>query len=115
VALTADQLAQLRRMISEATEDAGWTDDDIAAIAEANVAADGTYDLRAIAAAIWEMKAAKYVTLANTSESGSSRSLSQIFEHAQAMANYFKNSLTTGDPTAVFPRSTRMVRPTREG
>lgn len=108
MALTADQLAELRLMIDEADGSGGWSDDILLALAE-----PPPYDLRAIAARVWEMKAAKYVELASVSESGSSRSLGEIFSHAKQMADYFKKPATdTSSPAA--PRSMRMVRPTRE-
>lgn len=112
MALTPEQIVVVRRMVSEPTADNGWTDEDIAALAELNVNEDGSYDLRALAAQIWEMKAASYVSLARVSESGSSRDLQQIFDHAKLMADYFKNP-QTNEATPVFPRSTKMVRPTR--
>jgi hypothetical protein len=113
MALTEDQLAQVRRMINEPTEDNGWTDDLLMAGAEAYFAND-VYDLRAYAGSLWEQKAAQVAELANVSESGSSRSLSQIFDHYMAMSARFGTAPGTG-VTITAPRSTRIVRPTREG
>lgn len=112
MALSVDQLAALRLMIDEPTQ-VPWEDATLLALAEPP-ATDGTYDMRAIAARIWEMKAAKYVKLASMSESGSSRSLGEIFSHAKQMADYFKKP-ETGEvvPAVVYPLSTRIVRPTR--
>lgn len=112
MALSEDQLATLRLMIDEPTQ-TPWDDATLLALAEPP-AADGTYDLRATAASIWEMKAAKYVKLTSMSESGSSRSLGEIFAHAKQMADYFKKPVTDAEvPSTTFPRSTRIVRPTR--
>lgn len=112
MALSDVQLAQLRLMISEKDESGGWTDETLLELAEQNTATDGSYDLRATAAMIWEMKAANYVELTSVSESGSARSLQQVFEHAVQMANYYKNPLS-GVPVPVYPRSTKMARPVR--
>lgn len=112
MALTADQLAELRLMIDEADSSGGWSDETLLALAEPP-AADGTYDLRAVAARVWEMKAAKFVELASVSESGSSRALGEIFSHAKQMADYFKKPATETPSTATAPRSMRIVRPAR--
>lgn len=111
--LTLDQLALVRRMINEPTDSDGWTDVVLLASAEAYFL-NGDYDLRSLSASIWEEKAAKVAELVNVSESGSSRSLSQIFDHYMAMAKRFHES--TGEETTVvaYPRSTRMVRASRE-
>jgi hypothetical protein len=115
VALTADQLAQLRRMIDEATDANGYTDSLLVAGAEAYFA-DGVYNLRSYAASLWEEKAAKAAELVRTSESGSSRDMQQVFDHYMALANRFGGSAGTETPsTASYPRSTRIVRPVREG
>lgn len=113
MALSADQLAQLRRMIDEADDAGGYTDDILRALAEAYFV-NGAYDLRRIAGSVWEEKATQAAELVNTSESGSSRSMSQVFDHYMALAKAFGSSTGNGD-TAVYPRSTRIVRPTREG
>lgn len=113
MALTADQLAQLRRMINEPTDVDGYTDALLLAGAEAYVT-DGVYNLRAYAASIWEEKATKVAELVNTSESGSSRSMAQVFDHYMTMASRF-GAATGGTATTTAPRSTRIVRPTREG
>jgi len=114
MALTANQLAQLRLMISEKDASGGWTDDTLLELAELHFE-DGAYDLRATAAQVWEMKAANYVELTTVSESGSSRSLGEVFTHAVKMADYFKKQLTEPTPadTALYPVSTKIVRPVR--
>lgn len=116
MALTADQLAQIRRMVSD-TDNQFWSDDLLLASAEAFALDDGTYDLRGMAASLWEERAASWSSLVRTSESGSSRDLQQKFDHAIVMARRFQESGsgTPTDPDAVYPRSTRIVRPTREG
>lgn len=112
MALSADQLAQLRRMIAEPTDANGYTDELLLAGAEAFFMND-VYDLRAYAGSLWEEKATNVADLVNTSESGSSRSMSQIFDHYMALAARFR---VPGDttPTTAAPRSMRIVRPVRE-
>lgn len=114
MALTADQLAQVRRMIDEATDKDGYTDALLIAGAEAFFV-NGAYNLRAYAGSVWEEKAAKAAELVNVSESGSSRSMAQVFEHYMAMAARFNSSTGTDTATTLYPRSTRIVRPVREG
>ena len=114
MALTADQLAQVRRMVADTTSET-WSDSLLQAAAEAYVL-DGVYDLRALAASLWEEKAAEWATLVRTSESGSSRDMQQQFDHAVEMTKRFRTGGETAPETAaLFPRSTRIVRPTREG
>jgi hypothetical protein len=114
MALTDIQLAQLRLMISEADATGGWTDETLQELADLHIV-EGVYDIRATAAQIWEMKAANFVELTTVSESGSSRSLGEVFTHAKQMADYFKKPLTDPTPadTAVYPISTKIVRPVR--
>lgn len=112
MALSVDQLAQLRRMIGEPTEAGGYTDELLLAGAEAYLK-DDVYDLRSYAGSIWEEKATAVAELVNTSESGSSRSNAQVFDHYMAMATRFATSPTVPS-AASYPRSTRIVRPTRE-
>jgi hypothetical protein len=110
--LTADQLAQVRRMVAD-VESETWTDPQLEAAAEAFVT-DDVYDLRALAASLWEEKAAEWATQVAVSESGSSRAMQQQFDHAIVMAKRFKENSSEGtDPTTQFPRSTRIVRATR--
>jgi hypothetical protein len=114
MALTADQLAQLRRMVDEANDDNGYTDALLLAGAEAYLL-DGTYNLRGYAASIWEEKATKVAELVRVSESGSSRDMQQVFDHYMALAARFGTSTGSGGTTTIYPRSTRIVRPVREG
>jgi len=114
MALTADQLAQLRRMVADTTGEV-WNDDLLQAAAEAFVNSGGTYNMRGLAASLWEERAASAWELVQTAESGSSRAAQQAFEHAITMASRFGGGGTTPDTTATYPMSTKMVRATREG
>jgi hypothetical protein len=113
VALSAEQLAQLRRMIAEPNDTNGYTDVLLTAGAEAYFV-NNVYNLRAYAASLWEEKATTAANLVRTSESGSSRDMQQVFDHYMALAARYGSS-TGGDATTVYPRSTRIVRPVREG
>lgn len=114
MALTTDQLAQLRRMVDESDDANGYTDALLLAGVEAFFA-DGAYNLRGYAASIWEEKATKVAELVRVSESGSSRDMQQVFDHYMALATRFGSSNGSGGTATVYPRSTRIVRPTREG
>lgn len=61
-----------------------YTDEQLAAML------DGGMTVREIAHDIWETKAAKYAGLVNTSESGSSRNLGDLYKNALAMAARFE-------------------------
>lgn len=114
MALTADQLAQVRRMINEPTDVNGWTDPVLLAAAEAFFV-DDVYNLRALSASLWEEKAAKVADLVKVSESGSTREMQQVFDHYMKMAARFGTAPSEEVVSATtYPRSTRIVRPARE-
>lgn len=115
MALSPEQLAQLRRMIDEPNDSNGWTDTALNLLASQHLRTDGTYDMNGMAGAGWTQKAARYVELVAMAEAGSSRSLNQMFDHALAMAKQYASAGTeVTDPTP-SPRSTRVVRATRGG
>jgi len=89
---TNDQIAEVREYIAEPGIDTGWTDERI------GMYIDREEDLYLAASAIWLSKAAKYASLVNVSESGSSRSLGSLIENAKTMAALFrtKSTDTTG-------------------
>lgn len=113
---TPAERARLRDMVNEPDSAGGWTDEDLDAVIANTVNKDGSLNLRAAAAEVWEAKAAKWVTLTDVTESGSSRRNSQAFEHARKMADAF--GTTAPDPSVVAastrPRSTRMTRAARD-
>lgn len=112
MALEPDQRTFLRQLVSEPDDTGGWTDERMDALGAGALRADGTYDVRLYAALIWDAKAADVAEMVNVSESGSSRSLSQVFDHAIKMAERYRATIATGtaDP-ALRPRSTRIIRP----
>lgn len=84
-----DEIAQLRRMAGLDADDETYTDQVV-----------GTYidnlgSIQAAAGAIWGEKAAAAASLVDVTESGSSRSLSQLQRAALAMQQHF----TPDDPT----------------
>lgn len=116
MALTEGQLAQLRKMIDETDDSDGWSDTALQLLASQYVLEDGSYNLPGAAGGGWAMKAARYVELVRVSESGSSRDLQQMFDHALAMAKYYDNGGGDGEevvPVVVPPQSTKIVRAVR--
>lgn len=115
MALTEQQLAELREMVDEQGSDSPWSDDVLLALAEDYATDDGAYDLRGFARYLWEKKAARLHSLVNVSESGSSRSLAQAFDHAIQMVKLFTDTNSSSGTDTQYPQSTRIVRATREG
>jgi hypothetical protein len=113
---TPAERALLREMISEPDDANGWTDDRLDAVILATLNTDGSANLRRAAGNIWEAKAATMTSLTDVTESGSSRRLSQAFDHAMKMAGLYGGSST--DPTLVAmasrPQSQKIVRATRD-
>lgn len=77
---TNDELAKLRRMTDTPPNDATYTDAVLAEII------DGSSSIESAAAQVWTEKAAAASGAVDMSESGSSRSLSQLQRNALAMA-----------------------------
>ena len=86
--------ARLRRMIAEPT-DAVYSDDDLESIAERHVITDAdgeeSTDYNSAAAEIWGEKAACLAGAFDYSGDGGNMSRSQVFEHCQKMAAYFRS------------------------
>lgn len=82
---TANDIAQVRDFVAEPDDVNGWTDVRIA------LYIDGSSNSRLAASDIWMVKAAASATLVNVSESGSSRSLSDIYKNAREMADRFRS------------------------
>lgn len=110
MALTTEQTAQvalLRKMVDEPTT-AVYSDDELYL-----VLSQAEMDLDAASAEIWGMKAARFAGLVDTSESGSSRSMSQLYRNALQMKTMHEArikeevAVTTAE---VRPRVRRAVR-----
>lgn len=76
---TAEQVAELRRLADEPTQDP-YTD------AVLGVRIDAEPDLRLLASTIWREKAARYAGLVDIKEGNSDRKLSQLYRQALDMA-----------------------------
>lgn len=92
---TAEQIAELRGLINEPTEDP-YTDVIL------SVRIDAEPELRILAATIWREKAARYAGLVDIKEGNSDRKLSQLHKQALAMAE----GLTVGVDVVVGRRTT---------
>lgn len=84
-------IARLRRLIGEPDDTNGWTDSVLSDIIDAND------DLNTAAVEVWESKAAEAASLVDTTESGSSRRMSQLHDQAMRMATYYRG--LTEEPT----------------
>jgi hypothetical protein len=111
MALDSALLARLRQLISEPDDTNGWTDVRIETLAPEALQPDGTYDTRLFAAVLWEAKAADASILVNTQESGSSRAMGQVFDHATKMAERYRAAASApGAAPTTRPRSTKITR-----
>jgi plasmid stabilization system protein ParE len=75
----------VRDLTNTTAED--FSDDEIGALLDPPL----SLSQNAAAASIWRQLAAKTAKLVDTSESGSSRQLSQIHKHAMGMASHFQD------------------------
>jgi hypothetical protein len=77
-----DELAALRRAADLATNDATYTDGLLTPLID-------SLGVNGAAAVIWRELAAKYASMVNTTEAGSSRSMSDLYTHAKEMADMY--------------------------
>lgn len=89
---TNDEYLRLRRMTGE-DDSKKYSNTDLELFIQQ---ANG--DLNGAASLIWGEKAGDYADLVNISESGSSRSNSDLFKHAIEQRDYF-NSISAAPPT----------------
>jgi hypothetical protein len=97
----ATDLQVLRRLIDEPDETT-YSDADLTTRLTGS-----TEDV--VALAVWEEKMAAAASLVNVSEGGSSRSMSQAFDHAQAMVTYFTKKVNKTDTGAAVMRKITRV------
>lgn len=102
MAVTASQIAMLRRMIDEHGTDT-YTDEDITSYIEAASLPDSenhdpdetdwipTYDLNAAAAAIWDEKAAALSSRFDFDADGGSYKRNQLYTNAVKMSNRYRS------------------------
>lgn len=105
----AEQIATIRRMISEPVDEGDFT----SAVLGLRIDNEVGGDLNKLAAVIWREKAAHYSELVDISEAGSSRRNSQLYANALAMAKSFDDAAAAGSNTAVseYPTTRAIVRP----
>lgn len=101
---TEDQIAELRRKISE-PDTTTYSDDDLNTRLDANGG-----DTDKVAAIIWREKAASYSELVDISEAGSSRKNSQLYQNALAMAKTYEDASSVTAPVAGEYATTRPIR-----
>lgn len=100
---TVEDIATLRRITNEPGTDT-YTDEALSAYLDAAGSVD------AAAAVIWEEKAARASNLVNVSESGSSRSLNQIYQNALDQAKFYAGRVTTVETAGAVPSVTPIER-----
>lgn len=93
---TGEELLTFRDYINESDDTNGWTEGKLTSYLTKYST------LYRAAAAVWSVKASGYAELVNVSESGSSRSLGDLFERAQRMASYYKG-LADNEEIPVVP------------
>lgn len=89
---TEDEIEQLRRMTDTDDSNDVYTAEVLSTYID-NLGGD----LAAAAGAVWSEKAASYAGLVDVTESGSSRRLSQLHDHALKMRNHFTPPDTVPD------------------
>lgn len=89
------QVRRLRAMVAEGTQDS-YTDALLHAILILN-----DYSIESAAAQVWREKAAEYSDLVDTSEGGSTRKLSQLYDRAAKQAEYYEGISGTGSSAPV--------------
>jgi hypothetical protein len=104
---TAEAIADFRLLIDEQADKLPYTD------ARLGERIDTAASIQALASEIWLEKAAAYAALVNTSESGSSRSLSDLQKQALTMAETFSKLDPSAPGTGTAARGVRMRRLTR--
>lgn len=83
---TPEEIASLRRMVDQPANEEPYTDEVLSDLIDSSVSLD------AAAGQVWQEKAAAVWELVNTSESGSSRSLSDIHKAALAQAKFYRDA-----------------------
>lgn len=90
---TPEEIAAVRLLINDTVEPYKFSDTEIEAVLTET---DG--DLNMTAGRLWRAIAAKYHTMTDITEAGSSRKNSLVFEHALKMANIYDPNDPGPDP-----------------
>lgn len=80
----AADVAVVLDLLPAESGDEGWNEEKVA------IYLDGGYSKYQAVALYWESKAAKLYTMIDISESGSSRSLSKVYDNAKGQAEYWR-------------------------
>lgn len=87
-----DEIREVREMLGSNPQMFGWDD------ARIGAALDDGDSPNTIARMFWESRMTSQTGLADVSESGSSRALSQIFKNSAAVAAYYRGAEAAEDP-----------------
>lgn len=104
---TAAEISQLRDYVSEPDDSNGWTDHRLGTYA------DAATNLHNAAAEVWGVKAGGYSGMVNMYESGSGRSLGDLFKNAIQMRDYHADLGTKEDMAALSGPIIRTIRRAR--
>lgn len=114
VSTTTEPVARLRRMTDEADPLSTYSDAQMQEYLDQFTDGTGNVDFDSAAVAVWEEKAGYFSALVDTSESGSSRKMSDLHKNAIAMATmYSKKVAAVAAPEVDLttrPKVNRIVR-----
>lgn len=101
---SVEDIATLRRITNEPGIE-NYSDESMSEYIDVAGSVDGA------AAIVWEEKAARASNLVNIAESGSSRSMNQIYQNAVDQAKFYQGKITTEGETSTAPFVTQITRP----
>lgn len=87
----AGDVANVQDLLPDTADADGWTSEKI------SVYLDADRSVYEVLQTYWESKVAKLYAMIDVSESGSSRSLSQIVQNAKAQAEYWRDRVAAED------------------
>lgn len=90
----------LLRLYGNEPDQANFSDEDLEEIL-VRFTADTTTDVFLSAAELWGLKAARFAGLVDVSEGGASRKMSQAFQQATEMAEYYRGRSVAADDITV--------------
>lgn len=99
-----EQITALRQLVDDVDEPRMFTDEYLGSVIDAAASMDEA------AVVVWEAKAARLSTMVNISESGSSRSNSQLYTNALAQLKYFRDKTTQGEVESATRSRMRSIR-----
>lgn len=100
----AQQILALRQLVDDVDAPQMFTDEYLSAVIDAAASMDEA------AVVVWEAKAARLSTMVNVSESGSSRSNSQLYTNALSQLKYFRDKTTQGEVESATRSRMRAIR-----